>query len=200
MNKKIRTLASSIAAIVMSISCLATTVSAVRTTRICSSDSLISDKFSYEKTTFENWNDDDCNVVTPHIKASDDEIYEVARVLQHECCGFGDEGRYLVATVIANRVNSEKYPDNVWDVVMEPGQFGNGKEKEPCSDCLAAAKSVFNDDVRALPCYVFNFQSIKKGYWKGFTDYCAITQGKYSEYFCYKAEDKNEAFDALKNK
>lgn len=188
-----------IAAITIATTINLSTIAAAEMSSICkTTEAFICVKSQYEKTTFFNEtvkNENDTEIVATHIDASKEEIYEVARVLQHECCGFGDEGRYLVATTIANRVVSEQYPDSVWDVIMQKGQYGDGKGKDPCPDCIAAAEAVFNNDVRALPAYVLNFQSYCKGYWDGYDDYCMISQGKYTEYFCFDPDYAQELTD-----
>lgn len=153
----------------------------------------------FEKTSFEACADIGNEPVAAHVEVTEEEVIEVARVLEHECCGFGDEGRYLIATVIANRVVSPHYPDDLMEVVLQKGQLGDGKGKYPCSDCIAAARAVFEDDVRALPAYILNFQSIRKDYWEeaGYQPYCQINQGRYHEYFCFKPEYRDEVLESL---
>lgn len=160
-------------------------------------DSYISSRDNYKLTSFKGWKGYDERLCAGHIDCSEDEVYEAARVLHHEACGFGDEGRMLVANVIANRVVSDIWPDTVEDVVFQRGQFGNGKGKDPCEGCLEAAKAVLNDDERVLPCYIMNFQSISENYWEaqGYEPYCEITLGKYTEYFCYKPENRDSAIE-----
>ena len=159
--------------------------------------SMISSIENYKNTEFLKWREEDSKLCARHIEATEEEIYETARVLEHECCGFGDEGRYLVATVIANRVVSDIWPDTVNDVVMQKGQFGDGKGKDPCDDCIAAAEAVLNEDIRALPAYVMNFQSVKKDYWASLDCYAIISQGKYVEYFCFDTSYRDSLINSF---
>ena len=45
------------------------------------------------------------------------------RIVEAEAGGQDERGRILVANVIINRVKDREFPDNLYDVIYEPGQF-----------------------------------------------------------------------------
>lgn len=69
--------------------------------------------------------------VTPQIIRQDGSIYEISskekdlliRLVYAEARGESLEGQIAVAAVVLNRVKSPKFPDTVWDVIHQPGQF-----------------------------------------------------------------------------
>lgn len=56
---------------------------------------------------------------------SDDDLELLARVIYAEagCSWTPDEVQLKVGSVVLNRVNSEMYPDNIRDVLYDPGQY-----------------------------------------------------------------------------
>lgn len=51
------------------------------------------------------------------------EVFCLAKTVYHEARGEPIEGQIAVAHVVLNRVNSERYPDKVCDVVYQKHQF-----------------------------------------------------------------------------
>ena len=47
----------------------------------------------------------------------------LARIVQCEAGGEGYNGMKAVASVVMNRVNSPQFPNNIWDVIHQSGQF-----------------------------------------------------------------------------
>ncbi len=58
-------------------------------------------------------------------KVSDKDIELIALVTMAEAEGECEEGKRLVIDTILNRVDSEYFPDNVFDVVYQPHQFSS---------------------------------------------------------------------------
>lgn len=56
-----------------------------------------------------------------NITAKEKEL--LIRLVSAEARGEGLEGQIAVAAVIINRVQSSRFPDTVWDVMHQPGQF-----------------------------------------------------------------------------
>lgn len=56
---------------------------------------------------------------TKKYQLSDKDYDTLLRIVEAEAGGEDQDGKLLVANVVLNRVNSEKFPDNVWDVVMQ---------------------------------------------------------------------------------
>ena len=74
----------------------------------------------------------------------------LARLVQCEAGGEGDNGMRAVASVVMNRVRSPRFPNTVRDVVYAPGQFSPVRTKSAkmtsliqngaSAQCVQAAK------------------------------------------------------------
>ena len=77
----------------------------------------------------------------------------VAKVVSGEAGGCPAEHQIAVAAVVVNRVNDERFPDTVREVVAQPGQYHasylSGFSKTPRS-CYEAAKAAL-DGTDAVP-------------------------------------------------
>lgn len=85
------------------------------------------------------WNGDDFSVTvgkaTSYIENGDDfydadELYWLSRIISAEARGEELRGQLAVAAVVYNRVESEDYPDNVYDVIFD---MENGVQFTPAS-------------------------------------------------------------------
>ncbi len=56
---------------------------------------------------------------TKKYQLSDKDYDTLLRIVEAEAGGEDQDGKLLVANVVLNRVNSELFPDSVWDVVMQ---------------------------------------------------------------------------------
>lgn len=69
--------------------------------------------------------------VTPHIVCWDGTIFEITakekelltRLVCAEARGESLDGQIAVAAVVLNRVQGRSFPNTVWDVIHQPGQF-----------------------------------------------------------------------------
>lgn len=59
---------------------------------------------------------------TMQYQLSDKDYDTLLRIVEAEAGGEDQNGKLLVANVVLNRVNSEVFPDTVWDVVMQREQ------------------------------------------------------------------------------
>ncbi|MDE7177343.1 MAG: cell wall hydrolase [Lachnospiraceae bacterium] len=59
---------------------------------------------------------------TKKYQLSDKDYDTLLRIVEAEAGGEDQDGKLLVANVVLNRVNSELFPDSVWDVVMQREQ------------------------------------------------------------------------------
>jgi spore germination cell wall hydrolase CwlJ-like protein len=59
---------------------------------------------------------------TMQYQLSDKDYEALLRIVEAEAGGEDQNGKLLVANVVLNRVNSSKFPDTVWDVVMQKEQ------------------------------------------------------------------------------
>ena len=57
------------------------------------------------------------------IELNIDEAQELMQIAFAEGGNQGEDGQWLIMSVILNRVNSPDFPDSVHDVIYEPGQF-----------------------------------------------------------------------------
>lgn len=53
------------------------------------------------------------------IRATDEDVENLMRIVQAEAGGEDRRGKLLVANVVINRVKSSKFPDNITDVVFQ---------------------------------------------------------------------------------
>ncbi len=59
---------------------------------------------------------------TKKYQLSDKDYDALLRIVEAEAGGEDQDGKLLVANVVLNRVNSDMFPDTVWDVVMQREQ------------------------------------------------------------------------------
>ena len=59
---------------------------------------------------------------TKKYQLSDKDYEALVRIVEAEAGGEDQNGKLLVANVVLNRVNNERFPDTVWDVVMQREQ------------------------------------------------------------------------------
>ena len=61
------------------------------------------------------------------------DIVLIGKIVHHEAGNQSDLGKRLVADTILNRVESDKFPDTVYEVINQPGQYCN-PDKYPSKD------------------------------------------------------------------
>lgn len=127
----------------------------------------------------------DINIASKPSNTEDDLFYLAAAICQ-EAGGESEEMQLLVANVIINRVNSPFYPNTIYKVLTQPGQYGtmhlNGVSfpswatKEIKERCYNVASRILNGE-RYCPENVLYQAEFKQG------------SGVYKEidgmYFCY---------------
>lgn len=87
-----------------------------------------------------------------------DEAQMLMKIAMAEAEGDGIEGKAMVMAVVLNRVNDERFPDNIEDVIFQDKQFspvkdGRYEEAEPDVEChlaLAEIEKGNYSDVEAL--------------------------------------------------
>ena len=80
---------------------------------------------------------------------SENEIYELAKIVMCEAGGESQLCKEYVAQVIINRVNSSSFPNTIHGVIFDGYQFsptfdGSWDYKEPTQECYDAAYKVIN--------------------------------------------------------
>ncbi|MFY4776391.1 cell wall hydrolase [Metabacillus sp. RGM 3146] len=110
------------------------------------------------------------NSSSADLSADDKDL--MARLVNAEAKGEPHEGKVAVASVILNRVASDKFPDTVRDVIYEKGQFtpvSNGEINEPATkDAKNAVKEAAKDQsVSKGSLYFFNPDSASSSFLDG---------------------------------
>ena len=83
------------------------------------------------------------------VDLPDDELHNLARMIQAEAGGESYEGKLAVGAVILNRVKDRRFPNSVKGVISAPGQFepysnGRFQRVRPTSSDLKAAKEAMS--------------------------------------------------------
>ncbi|MBQ9157429.1 MAG: cell wall hydrolase [Eubacterium sp.] len=126
---------------------------------------------------------------------SDDEMDTLYKVVSMEC-DTGYEGSLAVISCMLNRQASEKYPDNLMDVIREDSQFTAYYDRhtdtypyldrEPSSECIAAVDDALEKGKRNIPSYIYYFRSSDYDYLQGYISYGQIGDNTYF----YQYEDQ----------
>lgn len=127
------------------------------------------------------------------ISAGDRQI--LYKVVSMEC-DTGYEGSLAVISCMLNRLESDKYPDDLMDVVREKEQFSAYYDKksesypyidrEPSEECIQAVDDALSGKKRNLPSYILYFRSSAYKNLKGYKKYGQIGDNTYF----YKEEDR----------
>lgn len=120
--------------------------------------------------------------VNNRIIRDDGSVYEISekekdiliRLVYAEARGEGLEGQIAVAAVILNRVRSDKFPNTVWDVIHQQGQFtpiqrgtlpSSSKSTGTCTN--AVDKALNGEDPTGGALFFYNPETSQaKDYWK----------------------------------
>lgn len=127
------------------------------------------------------------------ISAGDRQI--LYKVVSMEC-DTGYEGSLAVISCMLNRLESDKYPDDLMDVVREKEQFSAYYDKktesypyidrEPSEECIQAVDDALSGKKRNLPSYILYFRSSSYKKLKGYKKYGQIGDNTYF----YKEKDR----------
>lgn len=71
-------------------------------------------------------------------KYTDSEIDMMARVVMSEASLLPQDGKQAVAQTIINRLNSDRFPDTVSEVIYQPSQYYTGDNGDPTPECYDA--------------------------------------------------------------
>ena len=81
---------------------------------------------------------------TESYSADTDDLYWLSHIIYAEAGGESYEGMVAVGNVVLNRVRSDSFPNTIYDVIFQSGQFepvDNGSVYlEPSSDAISAAE------------------------------------------------------------
>lgn len=95
------------------------------------------------------------------VVVTGEELDLLARVVQAEAGGEPFEGKVAVAAVIFNRVRSSRYPNSVWEVLHQPGQFtpveqGTLPAKADASSVEAVRRALAGEDPTGGALFFYN--------------------------------------------
>lgn len=81
---------------------------------------------------------------------SDDDAYLLAKIAMAETEGQSRFAKAMVIRVVLNRVESDQFPDTIYDVIFEKNQFtpvsdGRWDEVEPDEECYLAVRLVMRN-------------------------------------------------------
>jgi len=92
---------------------------------------------------------------------TDEDIIWLARIITVEARSATVEGKVAVANVVLNRVKSPSFPNTIYDVIFQSGQFppahkSGFKELVPPKNCVIAAKMALEGINNIGACLYFN--------------------------------------------
>lgn len=87
-------------------------------------------------------------IETAQAAYSDKDLYWLSRIINAEARGESFIGKLAVGTVVMNRVASSRYPNTVYGVVFDRGQFTpamtGSVNRAPSEECIIAAKIILD--------------------------------------------------------
>ena len=122
-------------------------------------------------------------------KISFDDLYLLARVIYYEAGSdwLDEEFRLCTGEVVLNRVASPEFPDTIYDVVYQKGQYPvvsspGFSSMKPGEDCVDAALKLLQGERRMVPSVVYQSDCIQG---ELFSMYSDMRLG--NTYFCLSA-------------
>lgn len=132
----------------------------------------------------EQENDPDISTAVAQERISETDstnIWWLSCALYHECRGLNDEAQIAVASVIMNRVNSDKFPNTIFEVLVQPGQYAFVNDEiiwgEPDERAIKNAEYVYWNGSQIPENVLFQAEFLQgSGAWKQIDN----------QYFCYE--------------
>lgn len=108
-------------------------------------------------------------------------IWWLSCALYHECRGLDDEAQIAVASVIMNRVKSDKFSNTIFEVLVQPGQYAFVNDEiiwgEPDERAIKNAEYVYWNGSQIPENVLFQAEFLQgSGVWKQIDN----------QYFCYE--------------
>mgnify|MGYP006276810881 FL=1 len=105
-----------------------------------------------------------------NVEENDDNVYWLAKAIHGEARGEPFKGKIAVGAVILNRVQSPQFPDTVYGVIYQEGQFsavkdGQIKLKPDQEAYKAAKKALAGEDPSQNAMYFYNPVIAKTMWW-----------------------------------
>jgi N-acetylmuramoyl-L-alanine amidase len=105
------------------------------------------------------------------VVVTSEELDLLARVVHAEAGSEPFEGKVAVAAVILNRVRSSRFPNSVWEVLHQPGQFtpveqGTLSSKSDASSMDAVRRALAGEDPTGGALFFYNpYKTAAPDYW-----------------------------------
>lgn len=136
-----------------------------------SSEALANAKLAQEVASNTTGNSGNSSTTTPSVDVSTNDLVLFAAILQCEAGSSNYDALLAVATVIMNRVESPNYPNTLYEVIYQRGQFSptwNGSlrrvlAKGPDPLCYSAAQDALNGSRLASVQNCFSFNATWSG-------------------------------------
>ena len=134
------------------------------------------------------------NLKKQHLHIEDnltfDDLYLLSKIIETETGSnwLTEEHRQMVASVVVNRVKSPEFPNTLYEVVYQRGQYAAVRTSRfenliPSEKAVRSAMAVLKDGSIAPPSVVFQAEFVQgKGTYKKITDSILGTT-----YFCYSS-------------
>ena len=132
-------------------------------------------------------------LIVSHVKAEEEtemdsnDLYILSHIINAEAgdSNCSHEHRIAVGSVVLNRVASDEFPDTIYDVVFQPGQYSptwNGAyDKLPSDDSIEVAKLLLEEGSQIPENCVFQAEFLQgSGVWQSFKTIYSTT------YICYR--------------
>lgn len=132
----------------------------------------------------EQENDPDISTAVAQERISETDstnIWWLSCALYHECRGLDDEAQIAVASVIMNRVKSDKFPNTIFEVLVQPGQYAFVNDEiiwgEPDERAIKNAEYVYWNGSQIPENVLFQAEFLQgSGVWKQIDN----------QYFCFE--------------
>ena len=116
---------------------------------------------------------------------SENDLYVLSHIISAEAGNCSEEMMIAVGSVVLNRVNDDRFPDTIYDVVFQPGQYSptwNGAfYAEPTEAACEVAKTLLEEGPTIDPSVVWQAEFVQG---EGVYDTIDSPWGT-TMYFCY---------------
>ena len=120
------------------------------------------------------------SVKSLNIPCTDDNVNLLAQLIHHEAGNQCRDGKIAVGEVVMNRIRSTEFPNNIYDVIYQPGQFAKSDEIEsqkPSEDEIQIANDLIAEKIAVFGnagVLFFRNSGGDKSDWGTYKWYCEI--------------------------
>lgn len=121
-------------------------------------------------------------ISSPVYADYDDDLWYLSRVIQAEAGYCSEEMQEDVGSVVMNRLNDDRFPDTIPEVIEQPGQYSTASYlsyQNPTESALKVAKDLLKNGSK-LPGYVI----YQANFPQGSGTYKTLSTSYSTMYFC----------------